>query len=1278
VKFLSYHFIFSIVIAAGMGLAGCSSSVTDPQISTGLLGDDYFGETILPDEEDLAPPGLSLLNFKGGEFVRSGSDQEIRWILKPESQNDYGLFSSRVEYSDDLGATWKQIPGAFRIPALSGYAVSYIWRIPEISGGDKFILRVTINNSSGEEKSTQSDSTFTLDNDAPVVKDSSLVINNNQPIKKSYFNYSVGFTDITSPIAFICAKNLNKNSQESVIPTETDACWKKVSELNTTAAKVIDLQNVSYVLGFLPGDYVFRIWAKDQAGNISVLRSGLGEAGFDKKEYNYSPAKAIQFQKVLFANTSNPEVPPTTAEQNFTGGAAVVYVQYKTDDVPSAIEFSVSLDGGTTYGSVIPTTTCAPKSGYDFCKQFPYSSSVDFQVRIKATSALGMVSTSVSPPLNGDKFRLIAGNLDLGLGGSASSAGFKPASEASFVIDTKSRAFINDSRKGILLLNPDDGSVSVYLKKDSNVASSGDGGLVSSATTQGIYTMTIDYQDRLLIVENDRIRRIDTNGKIYTLIGGGPESTGMNFFPIRGCMRTNTADLLASPAYGPYQGYSQDPSKFIESGFVLENAFYKVNSSGNLLLKNIDKQNYDRQADPNYKIKKENIFYENEFANLKIDFTAAANCGFAKKPTITPLPNGDFYLEGFHSRELGLGRGNYIKQANRGAGPTWYAYYSAATSSKSAEIRLIPLKGAGSLNYKLSGDTSSGLGTLYLNQTFENVASLANPQITFNYQTNKLLNIHTRGCPHYSSVCKDFYISSNYSPKSGSSVGEGTQFVLENWGWDAMRLITSRRGELYSLNRNKAGLFKYMGSSNKFERILGTGGTGQCEDGTRALECAVDIQDAFIDENDNIYFFDRDRLRVLVKKSSSYKDSIVVTLFGISKSQGDYDPAEPLLGDSLSARFNNIRSVSLHSSDTKLIVHDSGESLVREFSLNPSDPLKFKISRIAGNVYKTVAPSYNGSLISNALATDTNLNFNAGVYSDSVGNIYARAGSKVFSRLNRTAGPNKDYWEVILGSPATTPTKRIYEIGSNACEATATSPAMCETIDRSYEIQGILPVEGTANPFLLFSTWTWYQYDRQGGFKLTRTNVDGGLLVRNLTMANWWAGLNYRYGVDGTVLGGTSAFPRFSSKAQYLDVNGTGYIISYASESWLNETRIRYVSLVRNASNQVTSGGKVGTLIDGLPTLVRSHHFIYNAASTPNFTGYICLASGELYKYTFDNAMTSHTGSGIAATSVSNVKIKLPNGYQCAGVSMEYSDSEKKLYFPVSYDGLMGVGEIKL
>ena len=75
-NFLRIKFGTLFLLVVSIVLMSCSASVTDPQVSTGLLGDDYFGETILPDEGDLAPPGLSLLNFKGGDFVRSGSDRK--------------------------------------------------------------------------------------------------------------------------------------------------------------------------------------------------------------------------------------------------------------------------------------------------------------------------------------------------------------------------------------------------------------------------------------------------------------------------------------------------------------------------------------------------------------------------------------------------------------------------------------------------------------------------------------------------------------------------------------------------------------------------------------------------------------------------------------------------------------------------------------------------------------------------------------------------------------------------------------------------------------------------------------------------------------------------------------------------------------------------------------------------------------------------------------------------------------------------------------------------
>src|SRR5690606_37875631 len=69
-----------------------------------------------------------------------------------------------------------------------------------------------------------------------------------------------------------------------------------------------------------------------------------------------------------------------------------------------------------------------------------------------------------------------------------------------------------------------------------------DGGPVREATATAIYKMTIDYQDRLIIWDNDRIRRITTTEPmmIETIIGAtnnGPPGTATSDFII------NPADL---------------------------------------------------------------------------------------------------------------------------------------------------------------------------------------------------------------------------------------------------------------------------------------------------------------------------------------------------------------------------------------------------------------------------------------------------------------------------------------------------------------------------------------------------------------------------------------------------------------------------------------------------------------------------------------------------------------------------------------------------------------
>lgn len=1314
-KKLFFLLKISIIIFA-INIISCTSSVNDPNIYSGLLGDDYFGDTFMPDEADQAPPGLSLLNFKGGEYVRSGSVEEIRWILKPESQNDYGLFSSRIEYSNDGGNNWNQIPGAIRIPAMSGDVVKYNWKIPESSGGNKFLLKIIIKNAAGEEKYTTSNSAFTLDNDVPILVANSLVINGGAPIKKSYFKYSVSFQDSTSPVGDICTKVVNKLSAESVIPTDEDACWQKISEFSTPATRV-DLKDLTYVIGFVPGDYVFRTWARDLAGNTSILTSGLGEEGVDKIEIDFkTPAQPIKFKKFVFANNTSVSLPitPSISDIQFTNANSKIDIQLNLDDNPISIKYSYSKDGGTTYTDFSNVGSCSVSTSFSsgttgvlICAEIPFSSSTPFIVKVQAQSSQGMISSIVSPILNHSKVRYLAGNVDSGIGGSAISAGYKSAGTGLMVTNSKGKIFIYDKNKGLLMISPDDGTVKEYLKIDvSKAADNGEGLNVSQATTQGIFKIAVDFKDRLVLIERRIVRRIDVDGTISTLFGGGSGSEAVPFFPISSCPVkgnnevTGIQELKDEKGNVIYPSYVGNESLYMDpkTGFIEERTYYRVNpNNGALILRNIDTQNIKKRLDTSYKIKTENMFYENEFKKIAINFGAGVtDCGWGRTPTLTILPNGDMIFDGFHARTTYLTRGNSTKLNYYAAGPNWIGYYQEKTKDKEAQIRLIPVKGTGAYTYSFGKNIAS----LNPTQTFESAIGVSNFQPSFNYKTQKLKNIHLRGCVINNYNCS-IGLTINLNPKSASGVADGLQYIGETWDgyWQGRNLFNSKKGDLYSINGwwSRHGLYKYFESTNTFERILGTGVRGQCLDGTNAIDCPVDLQDAYVDQQDNIYFLDRDRIRVILKRSNNYKDSIVTTLFGFSKTDGDVNANDSSVGDSLAARFNTIRNVDVHSNGEYLQIHDNSEGVIRELAIKSSNSKPFKISTIAGNPYVTKIPTYTGTLESTLPATQSALT--AGEYfADNYGQIYGRSGDHVFAKLNRTTGK----WQVILGHPtASSYAKTHYNMDTTNCDTGVISPEMCDVRNRAFLSYGILKGaefdETTSSPvdFLMFSSWVnWippnegYQRPWQTVLKLIKTNVDGKDLVRNMT-GSWSVGSSFlQYpNTDGVSIKNTSNFGLYmTTKPYYLEVLGNPFM------AVARDKGIRYVEIQKDGGGRITSLNRMGTLIDGLSDNVRSYFVRYvnstdsnsqfitecsgNKCSAGSFEAYVCFNNGSLKKYIFSNPMSSHTGSNLKATVLNtDINISLPAKMTCGGSGMDYNSVSRKLYFPFNFDGLMGVAE---
>ncbi|UXR63891.1 hypothetical protein EZJ49_12535 [Bdellovibrio bacteriovorus] len=79
-------------------------------------------------------------------------------------------------------------------------------------------------------------------------------------------------------------------------------------------------------------------------------------------------------------------------------------------------------------------------------------------------------------------------------------------------------------------IDPADGLLKVFLKRTGTT--SGDGGSVYDATAKTPLKINLDYQNRLLVWDYDRIRRIDLSEnppKIQTIIGGGNDSASQTY-----------------------------------------------------------------------------------------------------------------------------------------------------------------------------------------------------------------------------------------------------------------------------------------------------------------------------------------------------------------------------------------------------------------------------------------------------------------------------------------------------------------------------------------------------------------------------------------------------------------------------------------------------------------------------------------------------------------------------------------------------------------------------
>jgi hypothetical protein len=504
---------------------------------------------------DTTPPTISLTSLSGGQFIPGGQNYNITWTA---ADANFGAGAIKLEYSSDSGSTWNIITGG------TSNTGSYAWAVPSSTNSTTFRVRATATDLVSYTASVASTSDFTVDSDAPTISAFSITEGANTVSNNIRINLTASdpFTKVTR----FCLKY-----NDPALPTLTDTCWSPVNNPSPgiTPALNISFSNFYFLIGFTTGNYTIYGWVRDQAGNISPLSaSGVGTDGTDKATINYTPGTPPVVSDALATSVDNPSNPPTSNDMATPSGSTV-YIKWKaTDDQPlpsTPISLYYTLDN-ITYTLIASNISNSANAGCTIsgaqtgCYTWTNGSPTDgyLSIRVAAQDSNSMVSYTTAPALNVmPPIRFLAGNTEPGLNGSASAAMFFNAisdgktDAGSLLVHPNGTIYFRDIMRGILVVSPSDGIQKLLIPTTGTA--SGDGGPISSATLKMPIKIALDFQNRILVFDYNRIRRIDTNVSpmtIDTIIGGGA-STAETAAPLS----LSLTDATVYPGYPSGEHY---------------------------------------------------------------------------------------------------------------------------------------------------------------------------------------------------------------------------------------------------------------------------------------------------------------------------------------------------------------------------------------------------------------------------------------------------------------------------------------------------------------------------------------------------------------------------------------------------------------------------------------------------------------------------------------------------------------------------------------------------
>lgn len=481
---------------------------------------------------DQTNPSISLTSLNSGSY-QGGTTQALTWSL-----TDTNLSSTPVNiaYSTDNGSNWTSLATNLSNDGTESVA------IPTVDT-NQFKFKVSACDLANNCSSTVSSSSLLVDSTGPQFTAGQFIINSGAAgTGNNSLAMALQATDNLSNITHFCFK-YTTGATAPTAPNLADSCWIAVNSPSPgiSPAQSISFSNFYYLVGYTTGTYTVYGWLRDNLNNVSTLtNSGAGTNAQDKDSIFFDPGLPPVIVNVIATNTDSPSSPATQADLTIASGGDV-YIKWKlTDDyaLPSTPVTLYYTLNETTFTQIVAGVSNSANSGctvdgttYTGCYRWASGAPTAgyFKVRVAATDSSNMTAFSSASPNNMSTFKVIAGNTDPGLGGSASSALIFNYTNQSYsdartlVVTPNGLFFVRDNSRGILKIDPADGKLVSFIPYTGTVTN----GSIGTATLgSSAARMILDYQGNLLIYDTGAIRKVNlTTNTVTTIIGGGASTT---------------------------------------------------------------------------------------------------------------------------------------------------------------------------------------------------------------------------------------------------------------------------------------------------------------------------------------------------------------------------------------------------------------------------------------------------------------------------------------------------------------------------------------------------------------------------------------------------------------------------------------------------------------------------------------------------------------------------------------------------------------------------------